>query len=68
MAATSPTLVAPTTDSYLTDGLRLCQVVGIDADGTFYLEDCRFDDDKEQAPIRVKPRDLPREWEAVEPA
>lgn len=57
------------TGAYLTDGKRLCQVVGVDGDGFLHLEDCAADIGEDSGTIRLTRKDLiGQTWRIVRPA
>jgi hypothetical protein len=58
-----------TAGAYLTDGKRLCQVVGVDGDGYLHLEDCSADIGTDSGTIRLARKDLlGATWQIVRPA
>lgn len=50
---------------YLTDGKRLVEVIGLDADANFRLADCAADPDDPEAMITVGKDELIRDWKLV---
>lgn len=66
-AAKPPQIVEiPSDGAYLTDGVRLAQVSGLDVKGQFILSDCGSNCDQEAALLVVPPHELMERWMTVE--